>query len=329
MYTPFLVNHPTLSRTVVAVLACSLAIAAAPPKKRVALDMDTLAVQAALDRAGVSPGLVDGHRGSQTDEAIALFQRAQGLPVTRNLDAATRTALRLDRRQAATQTYTITAADVAGPFIAALPEDLMAQGALDAASYTSVAELLAERFHTRESVITRLNHAVKFVEGAVLRVPDVEPMSGPTESKRRDQAGDRADRVSAVIVSKSPSVVTVVDAGGKLLFAAPVTSGSEHDPLPLGQWKVTDVYLLPVFHYNPALFWDADPSHAQTVIKPGPNNPTGVAWIDIDREHYGLHGTPYPETVGRTASHGCVRLTNWDVVRLLALREAGHTRGFR
>ncbi len=104
---------------------------------------------------------------------------------------------------------------------------------------------------------------------------------------------------------------------------APVTSGSEHDPLPIGQWKVLSVNWMPPFSYNPDLFWDADPSHTKARIKPGPNNPVGAVWIDIDKEHYGIHGTPEPSKVGHTQSHGCVRLTNWDAARLAALVAPG------
>jgi lipoprotein-anchoring transpeptidase ErfK/SrfK len=99
--------------------------------------------------------------------------------------------------------------------------------------------------------------------------------------------------------------------------------GSIRDPLPVGRWKVLGVYENPVFHYNPALFWDADPDHAKARIAPGPNNPVGPFWIDISKEHYGLHGTPDPWRVGHTQSHGCIRLTNWDVSRLAALVDAG------
>jgi lipoprotein-anchoring transpeptidase ErfK/SrfK len=100
---------------------------------------------------------------------------------------------------------------------------------------------------------------------------------------------------------------------------APVTSGSEHDPLPVGTWAVTSVGRNPSFNYNPDLFWDADPSHGKAKIPPGPNNPVGVVWIDLSKPHYGIHGTPEPSTIGHTESHGCVRLTNWDALRLAAM----------
>jgi lipoprotein-anchoring transpeptidase ErfK/SrfK len=126
-----------------------------------------------------------------------------------------------------------------------------------------------------------------------------------------------------VTVKKSTSDLTVTDGTGKVLMYAPVTTGSERDPLPIGEWKVNGVQRDPTFHYNPDLFWDADPSHSKAKIPAGPNNPVGVAWVDISKEHYGLHGTPEPSTVGKTASHGCVRLTNWDVTKLATLVRPG------
>ena len=110
-----------------------------------------------------------------------------------------------------------------------------------------------------------------------------------------------------------------------MLFHAPVTSGSEHDPLPIGTWKVTSVEQMPAFNYNPDLFWDADPKHAKARIPPGPNNPVGTVWIDLSKEHYGIHGTPEPSKIGHTQSHGCVRLTNWDAQRLARWARPGTT----
>ncbi len=298
----------------VTLLVCTgLTTAAADPDNhRVG---EGLAVQVALDRAGISAGLIDGRVGARTRDALTLFQRTRGLPETGTADAATLAALGVHEKQA-TVAYTLTAEDVAGPFVE-IPSDMMQQGALPSLGYTSAAELIAERFHTDATTLRRLNPSAGFREDDVLQVPAVEPMRAPAETQRRDGPGAQASAVQAIVVSVQPPVAVVIGTGGDLLFAAPVTSGSDHDPLPLGEWKVLDVYLNPVFHYNPALFWDADPSHAQAVLKPGPNNPVGLAWIDIDREHYGLHGTPEPRTVGHTTSHGCVRLTNWDVVRLL------------
>ena len=113
-------------------------------------------------------------------------------------------------------------------------------------------------------------------------------------------------------------VFSALDAAGNVLARYPASVGSEHDPLPIGSWTVTAVARNPSFNYNPDLFWDADPKHAKAKIPPGPNGPVGVVWIDINKPHYGIHGTPEPSTVGHTQSHGCVRLTNWDA------KEVGH-----
>jgi lipoprotein-anchoring transpeptidase ErfK/SrfK len=132
-----------------------------------------------------------------------------------------------------------------------------------------------------------------------------------------------------IVVSKATSSLTLEDAQGRVVFHAPVTTGSARDPLPIGSWKVNGVQLNPPFHYNPDLFWDADPSHSKARIAPGPNNPVGAAWIDITKEHYGIHGTPEPSRVGHVQSHGCVRMTNWDVLRLARLVKPGTAVSFR
>jgi lipoprotein-anchoring transpeptidase ErfK/SrfK len=119
-----------------------------------------------------------------------------------------------------------------------------------------------------------------------------------------------------VYVTKSTSSLTIEDVNGHVVFHAPVTSGSEHDPLPIGTWKVNGVQRNPKFHYNPDLFWDASPADRKVTIQPGPNNPVGVVWIDLSKPHYGIHGTPEPSKIGHVESHGCVRLTNWDAARV-------------
>jgi lipoprotein-anchoring transpeptidase ErfK/SrfK len=126
-----------------------------------------------------------------------------------------------------------------------------------------------------------------------------------------------------VTVTDRTKSLEVRNEAGEILMYAPVTVGSEHDPLPVGEWKVTGVSQNPPFNYNPDLFWDADPAHSKARIAPGPNNPVGVVWIDLTKEHYGMHGTPEPARIGYTQSHGCIRLTNWDAMRLAALVSPG------
>jgi lipoprotein-anchoring transpeptidase ErfK/SrfK len=273
---------------------------------------DIIAFQVLLDRSGFSPGEIDGLPGANTTRALTAFQQSKGLRPTGAPDCPTRQAL---GAEAVLADYTITPDDASGPFAESIPEDLVEQAQLPALGYQSILERLGERFHAAPSLLEKLNPGARFAAGDTIKVPAVEPFVDTVKPAVQPKAAAAAVRVE---VSREGSL-QVFRADGSLAMFAPVTSGSEHDPLPLGQWKVLSVHWMPPFNYNPDLFWDADPSHTKVRIKPGPNNPVGVAWIDIDKDHYGLHGTPEPSKVGHAQSHGCVRLTNWDAARLAAL----------
>jgi lipoprotein-anchoring transpeptidase ErfK/SrfK len=293
--------------------------------------LTALAVQVALDRAGYSPGALDGSLGGNTRKALDAYRKANGGAEPQPTEPLMR--------------YRVTDQDASGPFEPAIPSDLVEQAQLKTLGYRNVHEMLAERFHSTPAFLQRLNPQAKFVAGEEIMVPNVDPMLIPATPPKADppkgaaetkaaNADKKAEAAAAqaaheakpdvkVTVSKSASALTVTDAGGKVVMYAPVTTGSQQDPLPLGSWKVNGVSLIPPFRYNPELFWDADPTHTKTVVPPGPNNPVGLVWIDISKEHYGLHGTPEPATIGRTESHGCVRLTNWDALRLASLVKPG------
>lgn len=261
----------------------------------------TLRAQILLDRAHFSPGEIDGSAGSNNRRAISGFQGSNGLTVSGALDAPTWDALDRDT-QPALISYTLLDADVAGPF-EPIPSDMMEKSKLTALGYTSVEEALGEKFHVSPGLLKKLNPGKAFAAGDQIIVPNViDTQALPKAAK--------------VVVDKSDATVSLVDASGKTYAQFPATMGSEHDPLPLGEWKIKGVAKNPTFHYNPALFWDANPTHAKATIPAGPNNPVGVVWVDLSKEHYGIHGTPEPSKIGKTQSHGCIRLTNWDAMAL-------------
>jgi lipoprotein-anchoring transpeptidase ErfK/SrfK len=270
-----------------------------PPSGVPAADM--LAAQVFVDRAGFSPGEIDGRGGTNTDKAIDAYQRTTGSRLVDLLAAS---------QDPPTMTYTITAEDVAVPLTRAIPRDMMARSKLKHLGYTSRLEQIAEKFHASPALLKRLNPRLQLDAGDRIVVPNVKVVSAAEGKPLPD---------IVVHVSKSISTLWLTDATGTAIMHAPVTSGSEHDPLPIGEWTITGVSRNPSFNYNPDLFWDADPSHSKAKIAPGPNNPVGVVWIDISKPHYGIHGTPEPSTVGHSESHGCVRLTNWDALRLAAI----------
>ena len=257
-----------------------------------------LRAQILLERAHFSSGEIDGVSGSNTRRAIAGFQQFEDLEASGKLDAATWEALNRDSAPALID-YTLTAADVAGPFLP-IPSDMIAKSKLPALGYTSAEEALGEKFHASPGLLRKLNPGKNLSRAGVrITVPNVA-------------AGGLA-KADMVVVDKSDASVALVDAAGKIYARFPATMGSIHDPLPLGEWKIQGVARNPTFHYNPKLFWDGNPAHAKAKIPAGPNNPVGTAWIDLSKEHYGIHGTPEPGRISKTQSHGCIRLTNWSV----------------
>lgn len=292
----------------------ALGLTSAAQQQAAPVVSETVALQVMLDRANFSAGEIDGKPGTNLKRALTAFQNAERLPATGARDQTTWQKLaERSGNQPPLITYTVTEADIAGPFTPDIPADLVEQAKLGALSYKSPLEALAERFHVSPALLTTLNPGASFSKaGESLTVPNVAGAAAPA-----------ASGPVTLIVTKATSALTLEDGSGRVIFHAPVTSGSQHDPLPIGTWKVTGVQQNPSFHYNPALFWDADPSHSKATLPPGPNNPVGTVWIDISKEHYGIHGTPSPSTIGHVESHGCVRLTNWDAQRVAAVVKPG------
>jgi lipoprotein-anchoring transpeptidase ErfK/SrfK len=295
--------------------------------------------QILLSSAGFSSGVLDGKDGMSFKAAVRGFQQSRGLPVTGKLDIATRTAL-IERNRPSTVNVKLGRADIGGDYVYPYPKKAEGQAKLKWAGYRNMLEEVAERYHTTPDTIVALNGPTALIGiGQTLRLPNVLPASTDYQGaslKPEHRAWFVKLNIDAdepqgdhVVIDKSEGLLKVLDEGDRLIAQFPVTTGSQHDPLPLGNWKVTTYAYLPPFHYQPDLFWDVDDSKDEKMLPPGPNGLVGVAWLDLTKEHYGIHGTPEPQTIGRTESHGCIRMTNWDVLRLSRILKPGFKAEFR
>ena len=299
------------------------------------IDLTIIHVQVLLDRLGFGPGVIDGRGGMSTQLALRGFQKAHGLAVTGTIDRPTLAALHPYAKVRPLRLLAISQADVAGPFYK-IPKDEDAQAKLPALTYESAVEKLGERFHTTPQTLAALNPGGRIVPGAQLRFPNVLPGSRDYDPKLKPEWRQTLSDLNVdarqpvgdlVLVSKHEGVLKVMR-GDTLLAQFPATMGSKHDPLPIGTWKIYGADTNPKFHFNPALFWDASSKDTKAMLPPGPNGPVGVVWLDLSKPHYGIHGTPHPELIGRTESHGCIRLSNWDAARLSLMVKPGTTAKF-
>lgn len=325
------------------------ATAALPPEDR---PRPLMQAQVVLDRLGFTPGVVDGKMGLSTVNAIKGFQEARGLPITGELDQATVQELSQWKHIPATRVVTITP-EFANERFVAIPSEREDQAKLDRMGYSSLAEKLAERFHTTEEVLAELNPqasgmasaavepspnqtaaapAIAYKAGMKIRVPNIgADRFDPAAVKSAQWAstlrllgvGTDQPKAATIEVDKSDQVLRVLDGQGKLLAQFTATMGSSQFPLPLGTWKIRGVGYNPPWQYDPSLLATADKSDPKLEIPPGPNSPIGVVWIDLSKEHYGIHGTDEPNRIGRAESNGCIRLTNWDAARLAQMVGSG------
>ena len=286
-----------------------------------------------LDHLGFAPGVLDGKTGQSLTAALKGFQESRGLPITGRIDDATRAQLDQYQNLRATRTLRLDAEALAGPFVNPLPTKPADQAKLPALGYGSVMEKLAEMFHTTPAVLIALNgKGTPLRPGTPVVFPNALPSSRNYDPKLpvdwRKTLNDlnvdaNQPQGRKVVVDKSDQVLRVLDADDHLVAQFSATMGSEHDPLPIGRWKIQGFSYNPKFHYNPKLFWDATKGDKAATLPPGPNGPVGVIWIDLSKPHYGIHGTPEPSTIGRAESHGCIRLTNWDAARLSLMIKPG------
>lgn len=266
--------------------------------------------QILLDRANFSPGVIDGLGGDNTRQAIAAFEKAANLPEDGVLDAEVFQRLTAGDAGKVMADYTITAADLAGPFIGQVPSDLQAMSKLAAVGYATPLEALAEKFHMTEGLLRALNPGVDFSK------------AGQTIIVAAVAQTDLAADVARIVVDKTERSVRAYDANDRLLAFYPATIGSSARPAPSGDLTVVGVAPEPNYTYDPDRV-SYDRGDRKVIVPAGPNNPVGSVWIDLSRDTYGIHGTPDPSKVGKTFSSGCVRLTNWDAEQLASRVKPG------
>lgn len=317
-------------------------------------------LQIFLDRAQFAPGKIDGRYGEFTLKALALYREAQGSPVPPEPAAPESGKPKAEKSQPAPDvqgldlasidpvftTYTVTEADLKA--VGTLPGSIPAQAKQKSLPYQSAAEAVAEKFHCDLDFLGELNSGKtkKIKAGDQLTVPNVEPFEltevkdlkagseiaandvdeepeakSKAEGKKEDKADAAGSPVSVTIDTKS-NMLAVREAD-KLIAAYPVTIGSAQTESPIGDWTVRAVAKMPNFRYDKAMLNEGKRSGNFHILPPGPNNPVGVVWIQLNKKGIGLHGTSDPDAIGRNASHGCIRLANWDVVRLAAKVKAG------
>ena len=267
--------------------------------------------QVMLNNMHASPGAIDGSSGKNTLKAIASFQQMNGLAATGELDQATWEALVSKQSKPAYIEYTITDADIKGPYAESIPHDYALQAKMKGLYYTRVTEMLGEKFHMDEGFLKQLNPKANFKKvGEKIIVANVR--------------NNLSEDIHLIIAHKGAKQLYLFNDHNQMVGSFPATIGSSDTPSPTGTYKVVGVAKNPYYSYSPSNFVQGKNLKPLT-LPPGPNGPVGNIWIGLSKKSFGIHGTPNPSAISKTASHGCIRLTNWDANDLGSKVKAGVT----
>jgi lipoprotein-anchoring transpeptidase ErfK/SrfK len=259
-------------------------------------------LQVLLDRAGASPGIIDGLDGGNLRSALAAFETMHGLSADGKIGSQVIGAI--DDTKQVIGSYVITSKDISA-VVGPIPKDYSQMAKMKYLGYANVTEGLAEQFHMGEDLLKALNPSARFVEGETIFVADL--------------GGNKPGKAVRLEVDKARGQVRAYAADGSLLVAYPATIGSETNPSPSGTHTVKTVVVNPDYTYNPKINFQQGNNNTVLTLPPGPNGPVGTVWIDLSEPTFGIHGTPEPSRIDKTGSHGCVRLTNWDAEELSKL----------
>ncbi|MFN4142896.1 L,D-transpeptidase family protein [Aestuariivirga sp.] len=282
------------------------------------IDPAMIRLQVLLDRSRFSPGVIDGLAGENVSKAISAYEQANGLEADGKPDEKLLAQLAGEGGEPVLTRYTIKEEDVSGPFLDSVPEKLEDMAKLDALSYTSPRELLAEKFHMDEDLLEALNPGADFSK------------AGTEITVARVSSREEKETVTRIDVDKSLGGLFAYDDQDELVAFYPATIGSSDMPSPTGTHEVRTIAPEPTYYYDPKkLNFSGVKADGLLEIAAGPNNPVGTVWIDLTEPTYGIHGTPEPSLIAKTQSHGCVRLTNWDAEELSKMVKKGTSVAFK